>query len=170
MPRLSFELLLCTGQRRSDVVKMGRQHVRNGAIHVVQQKTGAVVDVPILPELNRAIEAMPTSSLTFIVNQHGKPYTSQSFGEVFRGWCAAANMPKGCTARGLRKACARRLAEETGNPFAVMAVTGHKTLAEAERYTRAINRERLAREAMTKLATRIDEPDSRFVKKWVVTH
>jgi integrase len=164
MPRLSFELLLGTAQRRSDVVKMGRQHVRNGAIHVVQQKTGAVVDVPILPELARAIEAMPASSLTFIINKHGKPYTPESFGEVFREWCTAAGVPKGLTAHGLRKACATRLAEATGDPFAVMAVTGHKTLAEAERYTRAIRRERLAHDAMTKLATRIDEPNSGFVK------
>ena len=43
-----------------------------------------------------------------------RPYTSESFGEVFREWCTAANMPKGCTAHGLRKACARRLAEERG--------------------------------------------------------
>jgi hypothetical protein len=36
--RLAFALLLFTAQRRGDVVRMGRQHVRNGAISVRQQK------------------------------------------------------------------------------------------------------------------------------------
>jgi integrase len=38
--RLALALLLYTGQRRADVVNMGRQHVRDGKINVVQQKTG----------------------------------------------------------------------------------------------------------------------------------
>ena len=36
--RLALALLL-TGQRRSDVVRMGRQHVRGGALQVRQVKT-----------------------------------------------------------------------------------------------------------------------------------
>src|ERR1700751_2729241 len=32
--RLAFALLLYTGQRRSDVVRMGRQHIREGLLHV----------------------------------------------------------------------------------------------------------------------------------------
>jgi site-specific recombinase XerD len=49
--RLAFALLLYTGQRRSDIVTMGRQHIRSGFIHVRQQKTGAELDIPIMPEL-----------------------------------------------------------------------------------------------------------------------
>ena len=37
--RLALELLLNTTQRRSDVVRMGPQHIRNGLLHVRQQKT-----------------------------------------------------------------------------------------------------------------------------------
>jgi hypothetical protein len=33
-----------------------------------------------------------------------------------------------------------------------MSITGHKALAEVERYTRAVDRERLAREAAIKLS------------------
>ena len=43
--RLALELLLCTAQRRSDVVQMGRQHIRNGAIEVRQQKTGTTLAI-----------------------------------------------------------------------------------------------------------------------------
>ena len=37
--RLALALLLYTAQRRSDVVRMGRQHIQNGAVQVRQQKT-----------------------------------------------------------------------------------------------------------------------------------
>src|SRR5262249_19191463 len=46
-PRLALALLLYTGQRRSDVVRMGRQHIRNGALTVKQQKTGT--ELPPIP-------------------------------------------------------------------------------------------------------------------------
>jgi integrase len=152
--RLAVEPLLYTGQRLSDAIRMGRQHVRDGVIHVVQQKTGAVVDAPILPALAQVLAGAP-SNLTFLVTQYGAPFSPKGFGEAFRGWCSAAGLPRGCTAHGLRKACARRLAEAGCNPHEIMSITGHKTLAEVERYTRAVDRERLAREAATKLVVKI---------------
>ena len=45
--QLAFALLLYTGQRRSDVVRMGRQHIRDGFISVRQQKTGAELAIPL---------------------------------------------------------------------------------------------------------------------------
>ena len=39
-PRLGLALLLYTAQRRSDVVRMGRQHIKDGVLTVKQQKTG----------------------------------------------------------------------------------------------------------------------------------
>jgi integrase len=41
--RLAIELLINTGQRRGDVVRMGRQHIRDGVLYVCQQKTGEEV-------------------------------------------------------------------------------------------------------------------------------
>jgi integrase len=49
--RLAMALLLYTAQRRSDVVRMGRQHVRSGVLIVRQQKTGRVLEIPIHPKL-----------------------------------------------------------------------------------------------------------------------
>jgi len=48
--RLALALGLYTAQRRGDVVRMGRQHVRNGVLHVKQAKTGAVLAIPLHPE------------------------------------------------------------------------------------------------------------------------
>jgi integrase len=56
-----------------------------------------------------------------------------------------------CSAHGLRKATAARLAERGATPHEIMAITGHQTLAEVERYTRAAERSKMADAAMSKL-------------------
>jgi integrase len=66
MPRLALALALGTGQRRNELVKMGRQHVRGDMIAVRQQKTSKPLMIPIGSELRAAIEAMPADRLTFI--------------------------------------------------------------------------------------------------------
>jgi integrase len=55
-PRLALALLLHSGQRRSDVVRMGRQHVRSGVLQVRQVKTGAELMIPVHPELSAILE------------------------------------------------------------------------------------------------------------------
>jgi integrase len=55
--RLAFDLLLYTGQRRSDVVRMGPQHIQDGAIDVRQDKTGTLVRVPIHADLQKSLDA-----------------------------------------------------------------------------------------------------------------
>src|SRR5262249_7447145 len=44
--RLVLALLLYTGQRRGDVIRMGVQHIRNGALHVKKAKTRADLLIP----------------------------------------------------------------------------------------------------------------------------
>src|SRR5262245_44740835 len=74
-PRLALALLLYTGQRRSDVVRMGRQHIRNGALTVKQQKTGTELPpIPVHPHLQAVLNATPGEHLTFLVTSTGKPY------------------------------------------------------------------------------------------------
>ena len=56
---LALALLLYTGQRRSDVVRMGQQHIKDSRILVRQQKTGRALAIPMHPELARALAAAP---------------------------------------------------------------------------------------------------------------
>ena len=44
--RLALALGIYTVQRRGDVLRMGRQHVRNGTMHITQGKTGASLIIP----------------------------------------------------------------------------------------------------------------------------
>ena len=151
-PRLALALLLYTAQRRSDVVRMGRQHIRNGALTVKQQKTGTELPpIPVLPELQVVLNATPSEHLTFLVTTTGKPYGPNHFSESFREWCDAAGLPKHCSAHGLRKAACRRLAEAGCSEKQIAAISGHASLDEVARYTKAADKARLARDAMAQM-------------------
>jgi len=153
--RLAFALLLYTGQRRSDVARMGRQHINDGAICVRQVKTGREVWVPIHPALASIIAETPASNLTFLITDQGRPYTVKGFGNWFHDQCRAAGL-QGCSAHGLRKAAARRLAEAGCSTHEIAAITGHASLKEVARYTEAVDRRRLAVSAMAKIRTSSD--------------
>jgi integrase len=149
--RLALALLLYTGQRRGDVVRMGHQHLTGDAIRVVQGKTGASLLIPMHRELRLAIADTPRNNLTFLATAFGKGFTAAGFGNWFREACDAAGL-KERSAHGLRKAAARRLAEAGASTLQIGAITGHKTLKEISRYTAAADQERLARDAVDKLA------------------
>jgi integrase len=153
--RLAFALLLYTGQRRGDVVKLGRQHIQGEVLTVDQGKTGggeeAHLEIPVHPKLREIIEATPTVGVkTFLVTHFGKPYTPPGFGNWFRELCNAAGCAE-VSAHGLRKATARRLAEIGCSANQIAAITGQASLSEVQRYTKAADRKRMAREAMAKL-------------------
>ena len=147
-PRLALALLLYTGQRRSDVVRMGAQHVRNGTITIRQVKTGAELIIPLHPDLAELIDAEPTGRETFLATEKGAPFTANGFYMRFTSWVEAAGLPAGRSPHGLRKAAARRMADAGCTAHQIGAITGHKTLAEVQRYTRAADQARLARDAI----------------------
>jgi integrase len=145
--RLALELLLGTGQRRSDVVRMGWQHVRGDEIAVRQQKTDEPLLIPMDQSLVQALAAAPRTNLTFLVTERGAPFTVAGFGNWFRDRCNEAGLPQ-CSAHGLRKLSATRMANAGCSTDQIKAVTGHKSLSEVMRYTRAADQARLARQAM----------------------
>jgi integrase len=144
--RLALALAVYTGQRRSDIVRMGRQHIRNGAIEVRQAKTKAVLEIPLHGHLQAILDATPCE-LTFLTTKTGKPYAPNDLSDEVRGWCDAAGLPAECSLHGLRKAAARRLAEAGCSAHEIAAITGHKTLKEVERYTKSAEQ---ARQAMAR--------------------
>ena len=86
--RLALALLLHTGLRRSDVVRLGPQHVKNGWITIKQAKNRkrkpVELKVPVLPELQQVIDQTQTGNLSFLVTEFGKPFTPDGFGNWFR--------------------------------------------------------------------------------------
>ena len=153
--RLALGLLLYTGQRRSDIVLFGHQQLRGEWLHFTQQKNRVrkpiTLAVPVLPELQRIIEATPSGTLTFLVTEFGQPFAANGFGNCFRKWCDEAGLPPHCSAHGLRKAAATRLAEAGASENEIRAVTGHQTSREVIRYTKAASQKVLAQSGMAKL-------------------
>jgi len=153
--RLALALLLHTGQRRSDVVMFGRQHMRGDWLHFTQQKNRnnkpVTLTIPIHPELRQIINSTTLGGLNFLVSELGRPFTADGFGNRFRKWCDEAGLPRECSAHGLRKAAASRLAEAGATELEIRAITGHQTSREVSRYTKAANQKLMARSVMEKL-------------------
>jgi integrase/recombinase XerD len=154
-PRLAMALLLYTTGRREDVVRLGRKHMSGGRLKFVQAKNEhrkpVEIDIPVHHELAAIIRATPVVGVeTFLVNEHGRAYTPNTFSIRFREWCDKAGLPQ-CTPHGLRKAMATRLADAGATVHEIMAITGHQTLSEVERYTRAASKKRLADAGMSKV-------------------
>lgn len=93
---------------------------------------------------------MPKAHLTYIVSAYGKPRSKYGLGIDFAKWATAAGLPKHCRMHGLKKGGMRRLAEDSATTHELMAISGHRTLSEVERYTADADRLRLADQAMAK--------------------
>jgi len=146
--RVWLSVLLYTGLRRGDAVRLGRQHVREGVATIKTEKSGGDVEVtlPILPVLQEALDAGPCGDLTFIVGQNGKPLTKESFGNLFRAACKEAGVPG--SAHGVRKIAATRAANAGATVAQLEAIFGWTGGTMASHYTRKADRKRLATGAM----------------------
>jgi integrase len=160
--RLALALLLYTGVRRSDVVKLGRQMVREGWLTFTQTKNQELnpitVSIPVLPELQAVIEATLSCNMTFLVTEFGRPFTAAGFGNRFRKWCNDAGL-RHCSAHGLRKASATIAAENGATEHQLMAIFGWTTGKQAEHYTKAARKKLLAGRAMHLLVASQTEND-----------
>ncbi len=149
--RVWLNVLLYTGLRRGDAVRLGRQHFRDGVATLKTEKSGFTVEVtlPILPVLAETLAVGPCGDLSFICGESGKPLTKESFGNLFRDACRAAGVPG--SAHGVRKIAATRAANAGATVAQLEAIFGWSGGRMASLYTRSADRRRLAMEAMHKL-------------------
>jgi integrase len=146
--RLAFDLLLYSAQRVGDVVRMQRSDIRNSVVTVVQQKTGVEVFVPLHPALARSIKAGPSKGIYLVGDKNGRPVARRTLTVLISVAAKAAGLPAECVAHGLRKAALRRLAEHGATSKEMQAISGHRSLAEIERYTQQADQRRLAKAAI----------------------
>jgi len=149
--RAWLDVLLYTGLRRGDAVRLGRQHVRNGVATIKTEKGGFTVEVslPILSVLQATLDNGPCGDLTFIAGANGRPLTKESFGNEFKAACKKAGVPG--SAHGVRKIAATRAADHGATEAELMAIFGWTDPKMAAHYTRTANRKKLAAQAMEKL-------------------
>lgn len=149
--RLAFALMVYTGQRRSDIHKMTWASTTLATITITQQKTGARLVIPVHGNLQKVLQVAPRDHVTILNTAFGRPFTVDGFSQFMRDAIEAAGLPLECQPHGLRKAAGRRLAEAGCTAKEIMAILGHKTLSEAERYTRDADQVQLASAAILKL-------------------
>jgi integrase len=158
--RLALALLAYTGLRRSDVIRIGPQHVdADGALVLKPQKTkktNVTVHVPILPELQKVILATRCGHLTYLTSEWDRPWSAAGFSSRFKQWCKEAKLGH-CSAHGLRKAGACLAAENGATEQQMMAIFGWKTASMASKYTRAANRKKIAGASIHLLSKRRNE-------------
>ncbi len=141
--RLAFEVALWTGARRGDLVRLGRQHISDGSLSYVSEKTRVEVCIPVLAEVLAEIDQVPRTQMLFLAGDDGQPQNYHGFGRWLRRRCREAGLPSRCSVHGLRKARARRMAEAGASTHAIAAWGGWKTLVEVAHYTEAADRRRL---------------------------
>jgi len=152
--RLALRLIVYTGVRRSDAMRLGRQHERDGTLrwtaHKNRNRHPVVVEIPILAPLREALDDGPVGAMVYLVTQSGKPFSIVGFGSWFHDRCVEAGLPH-CSAHGLRKSSAARAAEAGATAHQLMAMFGWRSLSEAQRYTREASRRRMAHAGMSHL-------------------
>ncbi len=167
--RLAYSLLLYTGQRRSDVVAMSWVDVNDGTICVVPLKTrrtsGMKLWIPVHPALAEVLAAGGRGAGNILKTAHGRPFSSNGFGGFMADKIAAAGLPDRCVTHGLRKAAARRLAEGGCSANEIASITGHATLQEVSRYTKAADQRKLAKAAISRLSAPAPRRDSQTSPK-----
>jgi integrase len=92
------------------------------------------------------------------VSERRRPFSVAGFGNWLRTRCDEAGLPH-CAAHGLRKAGASIAAENGASEHQLMSIFGWATLKEAERYTRAAPRKKMAGDAMPLLLKAKDEQE-----------
>src|SRR5262245_46550013 len=146
VPRLAIELALNIAARRGDLHRIGPANLANGAITWMPSKTsrssGRVLTIDVLPELQAALDAMPTPGkvvpTAFLVTSLGKPFASgDALGNAFADWVDDTGLqPVVCLdgktrayrLHGLRKASLQRLADAGATAPELMEISGHSRL------------------------------------------
>jgi integrase len=149
--RLAFAVLLYTGQRGGDAIRIKRSDMRRGAIYLTQQKTGKEMVITVHADLDRIIRATPANGVHLIGDEVGRQMSRNAFGKFMRKAIEEAGLPRRCVPHGLRKAVLTQLASEGASLKELKAVSGHNTTKEVERYTENADQERLNRSAIAKL-------------------
>jgi enterobacteria phage integrase len=131
---------------------MAQTHITpDRKIRIKQQKTGRELLIPLHRDTIEALGAHEMQHIVIITTAYGKPFTVDGFSGWMRDAISSADLPLDCKPHGLRKAAGRLLAEAGATAKMIMAILGHTTLSEAERYTEEADQASLAADAVIKL-------------------
>ncbi len=149
LERTILEILLGTGQRIGDALKMRWSDLEDGGIRVRQGKTGAALWIPLSRDLQAALKATPRRGLTIIADDAGRPVDYYKAARVMRGLREAIGA-QAYDLHALRYTAASELAALGCDDETIMAITGHTTTAMVRRYAGAARQKARATDAITR--------------------
>ena len=97
-------LALYTGQRQGDVLQMKFSDVRDGAVSVIQEKTGVKVWIPIHRTLGAVLTDIPRRSIYIATSSHGTPWAPDGFRTSWGRLLDRLALPKRLVFHGLERA------------------------------------------------------------------
>ncbi|MFI0848410.1 tyrosine-type recombinase/integrase [Mesorhizobium sp. IMUNJ 23232] len=148
--RIAMEILLYTGLRRSDAVRLGPQHIRDGRIVITARKTGAQLSIPIHSDFQAVLDTIIHDHLVFIATAYGAARSEFAFTNWIIEAAKEAGLPPHRSPHGLRKATCVRLFDAGCDVFEIMAITGHRDIKEVQTYIAAGNQKKKSQAAITK--------------------
>lgn len=107
--RRGYMLARYTGQRVSDVVRLGPTDVDDGGLSLRQKKTGVQPWCPIVPELEDEMAGWDRRPGPFLLQDNGEPFTTNRFWKAFDEVRAAHPELEGAVWHGLRANAVIRL-------------------------------------------------------------
>jgi integrase len=144
--RTAFAIMWDTGLRIGDACSFGPQHIRDGRVRMVTHKKKVLVDLPFseMPELAKALAAVPVRHLTFLATQGGRTRSAKGASDWFSAAAREAGLPRGYTAHGCRKGFLTAAAEGGGTELQLAAMAGHGSTKSVAPYVKAARRAKLA--------------------------
>jgi integrase len=146
-------MALYTGQRRSDLCAMRWSAYDGSNIRLTQIKTATSLVIPAHPVLKAELDAWKqerTIALTILTHSKGGPWRPHGLTEAMRQALRKIGMDD-INVHGLRKLAAANLADAGCSTREIGAITGHKTSAMIDLYTKSADQERLANAAIMRL-------------------
>lgn len=122
--RRGVMLELYTGQRGSDMVRLGWTDIEEGGFRVRQKKTGVEAWCPIVPELSAEMATWEKRPGPFVRQASGAVYTRKLFSIHFRKETAGIPELAGVTLHGLRATAVIRLRREGLEPTQIEDIVG----------------------------------------------
>jgi integrase len=98
--------------------------------------------------------------MSLLTKPDGSAFDANSLGIWFADAIERAGLPEACVMHGLRMTAARALAEAGCTAHQIASITGHKSLTEIERYTKAADQKRMATAAIHRLEQNASRTES----------
>ena len=149
-------LALYTGQRRGDLCALRWSAYDGQAIRLVQQKTKEPLVIPCHPALKAELDAWRQDTVagigeaTLLTDNRGQPWKPNLLSHYLPAALVRIGMSNDINVHGLRKLAAANLAEAGCSTKEIAAITGHRTLAMVDLYTRSADQKKLAGAAIVR--------------------